>query len=113
MAIKYYPVPEKRQIIAVMTNTQEDALNKIRKTMHETGFAFFGRSLNEYDKYMMPDTFKVILTCNEHDVYDVEEGKKIAKQKLMRNYRQSLNKRLAKFKKAMEQMVATVNVKID
>lgn len=112
MAIKYYPIPEKRQIIAVMENTQEDALNKIRKTMHETGFAFFGCSLNDYDKYMMPDTFKVILTCDERDMYDVEEGKKIAKQKLMRNYRKSLNKRLAKFKKSMDQMVAVVNAKL-
>lgn len=113
MAIKYYPIPEKRQVVAVLSNTQYDAYNKIDKMMKETGFCFAPHGSREYNKYMMPDTFKVTLTCDERDVYDVEEGKKIAKKKLMRNYRKSLNKRIATFKKSFDRLVDTVNVKID
>lgn len=113
MAIKYYSIPEKRQVIAVMPNTQYDAYNKIDKIMRETGFCFTPRGMHEHKKYMMPDNFKVVLTCDERDVYDEEEGKKIAKQKLMRNYRKSINKRLAKFKKEFEQLAAVVNAKVN
>lgn len=113
MAIKYYSIPEKRQVIAVMPNTQYDAYNKIDKIMRETNFSFMPCGTNEYNKYLMPDNFKVVLTCDERDVYDEEEGKKIAKQKLMRNYRKSINKRLAKFKKEFAQLAAVVNAKMD
>ena len=113
MAIKYYPIPEKRQVVAVMSNTQYDAYNKIDKMMRETGFCFTPNGHNECKKYMMPDAFKVTLTCDERDVYDIEEGKKFAKKKLMRNYRKSLNKRIAAFKETFDKFVVAVNAKID
>ena len=113
MAIKYYPIPEKRQVVAVMSNTQYDAYNKIDKIMRGTGFCFSPCGSNEYGKYLMPDTFKVVLTCDERDTYDVEEGKKIAKKKLMRNYRKSMNKRVTAFKKTFDAMATIVNAKVD
>ena len=96
MAIKYYSIPEKRQTIAVLSNTKWDAYNKIQKTLRDTDFCFAPSK-----KYMMPDEFKVILNCDERDTYDVEKGKKIAKDKLMKNYRKSLNKRLKMFNASM------------
>lgn len=113
MAIKYYPIPEKRQIIAVMPNTKYDAYNKIDKIMRETGFCFNPCGANEYNRYLMPEAFKVVLNCDARDVYDEEKGKEIAKRKLMRNYRKCLNKRLAKFKSACGQLETLVNTKID
>lgn len=113
MAIKFYPIPEKRQVVAVLSNTQYDAYNKIDKMMKETGFCFAPHGAKKYKKYMMPDTFKVVLTCDERDVYDINEGEKLAKKKLMRNYHKSFNKRIALFKKSFENLVNTVNVKID
>ena len=93
MAIKYYSIPEKRQTIAVLSNTKWDAYNKINKTLRDTNFCFAPNK-----KYMMPDEFKVVLNCDERDTYDIEKGKEIAKKKLMKNYRKSLNKRLKMFK---------------
>lgn len=109
MAIKYYPVPEKRQVVAVMSNTKFDVVNKINKILMDTDFAFCSRSKSTWDKYMMPDEFRVVLTCDERDEYDIEEGKKIAKKKLMRNYYRSVDKRLAKFKESLAEMVYKVN----
>lgn len=96
MAIKYYSIPEKRQTIAVLSNTKWDAYNKINKMLRDTDFCFAPRQ-----KYMMPDEFKVILKCDERDTYDIDKGKEIAKKKLMKNYRKSLNKRLKMFNNSM------------
>lgn len=99
MAIKYYTNPEKRQTIAVLSGTKWDAINRIDKLMDDTGLFVMGSTLS---KYCMPDTFKVVVTCDERDEFDVEVGKQVAKRKLMRNYYKSLDKRLAKFKKFID-----------
>lgn len=102
MAIKYYSIPEKRQTIAVLSNTKWDAYNKIDKIMADTGFLFSACCPNSRDKYIMPDTFKVVVTCDPRDEFDIEVGKQVAKKKLMRNYYKSLDKRLGMFKKSVE-----------
>jgi len=105
MAIKYYEVPEKRQVIAVMNNTQYDGLNKIRKLMHKSGYHFSPMSEREIESYLMPDDFKVVVTCDERDEYDFEVGKQIAKKRLLANYRKSLDKRMGKFHESVAQFV--------
>ena len=99
MAIKYYTNLEKRQTIAVLSGTKWDAVNRINKLMDDTGLFVRWSTLS---KYYMPDTFKVVVTCDERDEFDVEVGKQVAKRKLMRNYYKSLDKRLAKFKKFVD-----------
>lgn len=112
MAIKYYPVPEKRQMIAVLSNCKYDALNKIDKMTRETGFCFSPYGTREYDSYIMPDTFKVVVTCDPRDTYTIEDGEKFAKAKLMRNYRKSLNKRIDKFTKAVAKFSTSIDSKM-
>ena len=108
MAIKYYPIPEKRQMVAVLSNCKYDAFNKIDKMLRETGFCFSPNGAKEYNKYMMPDTFKVVVTCDPRDTYDIEEGKRVAKKKVMRNYRKSMDKRIASFKNGVVSMASMV-----
>lgn len=105
MAIKYYIVPEKKQTIAVLPNTKWDAINKIDKMMAETGF--YIRMLG--GRYIMPDSFRAVVTCDERDVYDVEEGKRQAKKKLMKNYHRSVDKRLAKFRADVAEFATKFN----
>lgn len=109
MAIKYYEVPEKRQVIAVMNNTQYDSINKIRKIMNQSGYYFSPMSEREMESYMMPDDFKVVVTCDERDEYSFEVGKQIAKNRLLKNYRKSLDKRIGKFHESVTQFV--INLK--
>ena len=108
MAIKYYFVPEKRQTIAVLPNTKWDVYNKIDKIMRDTGFHFDPMAPNEYKKYLMPDAFKAVVTCDERDVYDVEEGKREAKKKLMKNYHRSIDKRIARFNNSLVKLAASI-----
>lgn len=109
MAIKYYTIPEKKQTIAVLPNTKWDVYNKIDKMMAETGFRFTPNGSNAFKQYMLPDNFKAIVTCDERDEYDVEEGKRQAKKKLMKNYHRSVDKRLAKFKADVAEFAAEFN----
>lgn len=95
--IKYFENRDKKQVIAVLDNCKWDAYNKIDKVMNDTGFIFSACCPNYRDKFIMPDTFKVTVTCDPRDEYDFEVGKQIAKKKLMRNYYKSLDKRLNMF----------------
>ena len=96
MAIKYFVNEEKRQVIAVMENTQYDAINKILKMIRDTDFC-----VTHCKKYMMPSGFRVTVTCDPRDEFNVETGKKIAKKRVLENYYTSLDKRIHKFYDAM------------
>ena len=90
--IKYFINNEKRQVIGLLENTRWDAINKISKMVRDTDFCVVPN-----EKYMMPSEFRVTVTCDERDEFDVEIGKKIAKQRLLKNYYTSLDKRVNKF----------------
>lgn len=111
MAIKYYPIPEKRQMVAVLSDCKWDAFNKIDKIMRETGFCFSPNGAKEYNMYLMPDTFRVVLNCDERDEYTIKEGQERAKEKLMKNYHRSMNKRLNRFKKNFDKLAKAIEVR--
>ena len=90
--IKYFINEDKRQVIAVLENTRWDAYNKISKMVAETEFC-----LVPNEKYMMPSQFKVSVTCDPRDEFNVEVGKDIAKKRILKNYYASLDKRVNKF----------------
>lgn len=91
--IKYVVMPESKKTMAILENTKYDAQYRIDKMLRGTGFCFVGS-----DKYLMPNKFVATTVCNNADVYDIEEGKKIAKQKLLDHYHTSVNKRVKMFK---------------
>ena len=92
MAIKYFVNPKKRQVIALLENTEWDAYNKIHKMVRDTDFCVVLK-----DKYMMPSEFRVTVTCDHRDEFDVEVGKKIAKKRILDNYYAAMDKRVNKF----------------
>ena len=90
--IKYFVNEEKQQVIAVLENTEWDAYNKIAKMIADTEFC-----LAPNQKYRMPSQFKVTVTCDPRDEFNVEVGKGIAKKRILKNYYASLDKRVNKF----------------
>lgn len=105
MAIKYYTNPEKKQTIAVLSGTRYDAVNRIAKMMNCENSEFI-MSPALYTKYLMPEQYKVKVTCDARDTYDEEVGKQVAKQKLLRNYYKSVDKRIDMFKKDVANFIA-------
>lgn len=93
--IKYFVNEEKRQVIGLLENTRWDAYNKISKMIRDTDFC-----VAPSDKYMMPAEFKAIVQCDPTDEFSVEEGKKIAKQRILDRYYPALHKRVDKFREA-------------
>lgn len=93
--IKYFVNKNKRQVIAVLENTKWDAYHKIDKMVADTEFCVVPN-----DKYIMPNQFRVTVTCDPRDDFNVDIGKKIAKKRVLNNYYTSLDKRVAKFREA-------------
>lgn len=93
MAIKYYCMPEEGRIIGVLNGTEHDVLNKIDKLCVDTGFDFWAD-----DRFIMPHSFKAEAIVRDGDVYDEEVGKKIVREKIMKRYYASYDKRVDLFK---------------
>lgn len=100
--IHYIVVPERRMVKAILENTTYDACNKIDKMLRDTPFCVCS------DKYLMPNRFVVEVLCDERDEFNVEFGKQLAKKILLDNYHKSLDKRMAKFKADMRDLVVKV-----
>ena len=86
--IKYYINEDKRQVIGVLENTKYDALNKIDKILDGTPFSYWN------NKCKMPESFKAVVTCDPSDEFDVDTGKKLAKERIMDRYYNSFDKRI-------------------
>ena len=95
MAIKYVVIPEKKQTIGILRNTEYDAINRIEKMSGNT------ICISNMNKYLMPHTFKATVTCHDGDEYNEEEGKRQAKKKLLQNYYRSVDRRIDKFREEL------------
>ena len=93
MAIKYYCMPEAGKVVGVLSGCQDDVINKIDKICADTGFDFWAD-----ERFIMPRIFKAEAIVKEGDVYDEEEGKKIVREKIMKRYYASRDKRIDLFK---------------
>lgn len=90
--IKYYEVPEQKKTIAVLENTSYDAINQIAKVVGDTNSLCFNPS-----KYLMNNSYRAVVVAHPDDEYNVEEGRRRAKEKLLDHYYEQLDKRLDAF----------------
>ena len=107
MAIKYFVDEKNKKTVAVLEGCQWDAVNHIQKMLRRGNM---GDYLVSYAEYLMPDTLRAVVTCSELDQYDVEEGKRQAKKKLMQHYSQSVEKRVAQYRQYLLRMFEILNV---
>ena len=103
MAVQYAVIPEEKKTYAMLYGTKFDAINQIKKLMKNSTLGIENKK-----KYMMPPTFKVSTVCDPEDKYNVEEGKKIAKEKLMKHYHESIDKRIDMFKKDLKKLYSSL-----
>ena len=91
--IKYFINEEKRQVIGLLDGTQWDAYNKISKMVRDTDFCVAAS-----EKYMMPTEYRAVVQCDPADEFSAEEGKRIAKQRILDRYYAALDKRVDLFR---------------
>ena len=82
--IQYYIDEEKRTIAAVMTDCNDDALKLIREAW-DNG-EVWSCIYFDYDNYQMANTYRGKATCNEFDIWNEEEGKRIARSRMLEKY---------------------------
>lgn len=90
--IKYFVNEDKRQVIGLLDGTRWDAYNKISKMVRDTDFCVVPN-----EKYMMADKFRAVVQCDPSDTFNAEEGKRIAKKRILDRYYAALDKRVNKF----------------
>lgn len=102
--IKYIIIPEKRAVVAILRYTEADAYMRIDKITSDTDFVHAN-----YDKYLMPKEFKATVYCDERDEFDIDKGKQLARERVMKRYYYSLDKRMAWFKADVQKLVDRTN----
>lgn len=93
--ISYVVDPKRKVVHGILKNTEMDALKKIWDMLGNCGDHLFV----DTDEYMMPKSYKVTVVCDPLDEFDEEIGKRIAKERIMKRYYNSLDKRILRFKK--------------
>lgn len=107
MAIKYYCMPEQGKIVGILDGTERDVLNKIDKICTDTGFIAWPE-----EKFLMPRSFRAEAVIKFPDVYNEEIGKEIVRQKIMKRYYKSHDKRMLLFKRYLDKLVEKAERKI-
>jgi hypothetical protein len=97
-------MPEQKKIIGVLSHCENDVINKIDKRCVDTGFDFWAD-----ERFLMPHSFKAEAIARDGDEFNEEVGKEIVRQKIMKRYYSSYDKRVDLFKC----MIANLSRKVD
>lgn len=101
--MKYAINENKKQIKAFLTGTEYDAIHIIDKAMgSNNNFCYCS-------PYMfMNKQYSGTVTLRGNDVWDVEKGKALAKEKCLANYHKALEKRLNRFYDEVSTLANTI-----
>lgn len=89
-------IPEHRIVKAEINDCEFDAISKFnRKFLAHSTSSLTLTPANCYDeKFMMQNTYSVVVRCHPDDEFDEEKGKRLALDRLADKYTKSLNKHL-------------------
>lgn len=105
MKITYYVNESKRTVVAVITNTEEALINKIRKSLKGGLNEFF--AFKGYRSYM-PDKFVGKAKCAPEDTWDEVYGKQLARERALEKYSRNFNRELADVHARAEELLDIV-----
>lgn len=95
MAIIYHVNEEERTVKAELVDTSMDAINIFNKMQKRFEPKYKVIELRmKHDRYVMRSRYYGKAVCSEHDTWNVEVGKSIAKQRCINNYKYALHTKL-------------------
>lgn len=97
--ITYKVFEQQRKVIAIISGTENDLVRKVKK--HDNQKVL---SEHTYEQLKMPKSFKVVVKCHESDKFDIEVGKELAKERVLRKYFNCYDKKLYKLRKKLYNM---------
>lgn len=88
--------PEHRIIKAEINDCMFDAINEFNRKFlaHSTSSLALSTFYCKGEKFLMPNTYSVVVRCHPDDEFDEEKGKRLALDRLADKYTKSLNKHL-------------------
>lgn len=88
--------PEHRIIKAEINDCMFDAINEFNRKFlaHSTSSLALSTFYCRGEKFLMPNTYSVVVRCHPDDEFDEEKGKRLALDRLADKYTKSLNKHL-------------------
>ena len=101
--IKYFVNEKKRSVIGVLEDTTYDCINYVCKN---AGVDCIPANL--LTTGLMPASFRTEVKCHPDDEFDVEVGKKIAKERILENYWRSRRKAMLRVAKKLEEYADTL-----
>lgn len=107
--IRYYIDEEDGVIVAVMEDCEYDAIDILTK-MGITGLLY--RDFN-LDKFMMNTTYRGKAICSPEDIWDEEEGMRIARNRMLENYYRARTLALMRAENVLTKMMDELGSRID
>lgn len=90
-----YSVNEENGVVVCILNVAVDsALEYINRHFMRSNLKIYYTKYNLKETIHMPTKFIGVTKCSEHDEFDIETGKRIARQRAMEKYQRSLWKRI-------------------
>lgn len=88
--------PEHRIVKAEINDCMFDAINEFNRKFlaHSTSSLALSTFYCRGEKFLMPNTYSVVVRCHPDDEFDEEKGKRLALDRLADKYTKSLNKHL-------------------
>lgn len=100
---KYIVNEEKRSVIAFRTNVNNDVIKKFFRSSSNSPNYDFIKCL------LLPDKLSAEAKCHPDDVWDVEVGKHIARERLSRMYRKLAANACTKYLEKISRHIEFVN----
>lgn len=94
--MKFFVNEEKRTVVAIVDNCLSDFRNRISKNPFSEIF-YVANDYKGGEWTFMNESYKGIAKCHPNDVFDVEIGKEIAKNRALRKYYSDLRLKYSRF----------------
>lgn len=101
MAIQYEIDKKNQTVTAKFTGCRFDAVRKINKALRQ-GHCEIVIDWEFDSKYLMASTYSATVKCHAPDIFDVETGRQLAKEKLKSHYMAAMNWRLEQFREELK-----------
>jgi len=96
--IEYIVKENERMVIATLKGCSEDAINILNRRLRSTKFLDCLTDFNKvYSRYLIPNKFSSAVKCDPRDEFDVEEGKRKAKERLLVKYHRSFERAIVRY----------------
>ena len=114
--IKYVIDEEKRTVVCYMTNCRYDALDALRQSGALCMIAVPTMGCKPYlkpSKLLINDIYRGKAKCHPDDIWNVEEGKRIARNRMLATYYMGRFRRLAYVEEKIRELYDTIKDKVD